>query len=753
MPWRDNVGKPFFLKPASETEGDHVQRSPDSWSKVHGFDSEGNFDQTGDSSGIAGESSNFAVVSAGDFSSFTPFAEPLSGTPDEIFSEPGSADETMKMFGLGAAASSSSSGAERSVGHLGATRLHSGAKVSDASFSQLMASAFEVPSSSDSLLLPWEKGFCKDLFSRDEAVNEKPFGRGADWVRLEDDQPGVEEMSERLQVLQEPGGALTGAIFEKVVLGMSDETFQQQRDAKLDLAVVKWHCVLSYYLLASTTGRQIAGVGDDCSAGSEARRIIRAVIGTKSPSTAISRASCLLRFLKWCTEQRASDENPFLEERIWNYVCNLQDSGASATSGASFLSACRYAHHVFGFSMSAVMDSRRIQGATELMFQEKRFLKQAKVLTVENVLWLHKQLNRDDVADYDKALYGYVLVAIYGRCRHSDLAFIEDVILDVVDSIGFCEIRTAFHKNSRSAVQKATLLPIVMPALGVDGKIWTHAVQSAFNRVGLTFEGYVGGPLLRPPSRSSSKSLCKRGITSTEITNLLRLCFDNGDHDVTSDSPRVSSHSLKATALSWAAKFGVSQPDQAILGRHSSMSCESSTVYSRDASIRAVSSLTEVITAIHQGRFHPDAPRSLYRVEPAMVQREDDGVKHEAAVVKEEPSSSAPFVDLTAVEPIEVVELTSSGSDFSDEDSSSDSSGLPPKKVQRKDQGSAPARRFFKHKKSGCVHYLDPIMDSCATQVFACGKNLSSSFLATLDKVGLCKLCKKQAIKRGAIHG
>lgn len=47
---------------------------------------------------------------------------------------------------------------------LGARRLVHGPSISDASFSQMMASVFTNKSESDNLKLPWEKGFCKDFF-------------------------------------------------------------------------------------------------------------------------------------------------------------------------------------------------------------------------------------------------------------------------------------------------------------------------------------------------------------------------------------------------------------------------------------------------------------------------------------------------------------------------------------------------------------------------------------------------------------
>lgn len=584
------------------------------------------------------------------------------------------------------------------------------------------------------------KRFLQRFFSPANKELQLGDSAGLDWVPLENGSSMSADSAVNAGSDKVAGCELTGAFFEKVVLGLSDASFAEQLESKLDMAVSKWHCVLSYCLLASTTGRQIASAGDDATIGSSARRIIRAVIGTRSPNTAISRASSLLRFLIWCASEYPNTENPFYEELAWRFVCALQDGQSAATTGATFLSACRYAHHIFGFQLDTIIGSRRLAGVAEILYQDKRHLKQARVLTVQNVKRLREQVTDDSLADFDRAMFGYILVCVYGRCRHSDLSCVEDVTIDVGEDIGFCEIRTSFHKTSRAAAQKATLLPIVMPALGVHGRLWPEEVKAAFERVGLAFSGKIRGSLLRPPKRAVHQGLCQRGITSSEITRLLRMCFDQHVPADAADAERVSSHSLKATALSWAAKFGVDPRTQSLLGRHSSLAREASAVYCRDTAIRATSSLCEVIAAINEGRFFPDAPRSLYRVAPSSDAQSSqpviatDEVKHEGSSgVKSEGGGALPFVDLSADEPMMVHGLSSEESSSSLDSDSDSSVELPKAKIPKIKDGSI--HRFFKHRTSGYVHYVDPVMDSCASKTFGCGKLLSANFAPTLDRV------------------
>lgn len=71
-----------------------------------------------------------------------------------------------------------------------------------------------------------------------------------------------------------------------------------------------------------------------------------------------------------------------------------------------------------------------------------------------------------------------------------------------------------------------------------------------------------------------------------------------------------TSHSTKATSLSWAAKYGLTDFDRAVLGRHSASSSSTTAVYSRDLSIKSVSLFSEVLRKIQHAEFMPDAPSS-----------------------------------------------------------------------------------------------------------------------------------------------
>lgn len=167
----------------------------------------------------------------------------------------------------------------------------------------------------------------------------------------------------------------------------------------------------------------------------------------------------------------------------WRYLQFLLNSGGAATTGTSFLPSLRYAKHVFGYTcFDEVINSRRVLGAWDILYTNKRELKQALVLTVSQLLELHRFLADSGRDKCDRASVAYIITAFYTRSRHSDLRMVRCVNHCWDEKSGFIEILTNTHKTGRTAKLKTKLLPIVAPAFGVDEKLWPGLVEKAFNR-------------------------------------------------------------------------------------------------------------------------------------------------------------------------------------------------------------------------------------------------------------------------------
>lgn len=68
--------------------------------------------------------------------------------------------------------------------------------------------------------------------------------------------------------------------------------------------------VVSHWLPASTTGRQILSLGGNDAQAAGAAGIVTAVVGVRSPATLTKRANSLLAFLRWAARARWRSPTP-----------------------------------------------------------------------------------------------------------------------------------------------------------------------------------------------------------------------------------------------------------------------------------------------------------------------------------------------------------------------------------------------------------------------------------------------------------
>ena len=227
-------------------------------------------------------------------------------------------------------------------------------------------------------------------------------------------------------------------------------------------------------------------------------------------------------------------------------------------------------------------------------------------------------------------MIGYLLFCLYGRCRNSDLQAIHKLELDYNDAGGFVVITTCNHKSGRMASLQTKLLPIVIPARGVDGSIWPQDALDAMQEAGCRFCNPIDGPFVHAPANGFGDFM-KRGLRASEVSSILRKILNLEEPSPGCEAEIVSSHGLTATLLAWCARYGLSPQMRSMLGKHSSCLDETFAIYSRDLVCAPVSELQGVIDAVHDGSFFPDDQRSgFFKVAPKSGQP--------ARVVKEEPA-------------------------------------------------------------------------------------------------------------------
>ena len=108
------------------------------------------------------------------------------------------------------------------------------------------------------------------------------------------------------------------------------------------------------------------------------------------------------------------------------------------------------------------------------------------------------------------------------------------------------------------------------------------------------------------PAPHSKQEPTKRPLSFSEAGSWMRslLRIDHSDK-----SPKFTSHSLKATMLSYAAKRGCTFEDRLSLGYHT-QPLRVALTYSRDGASRPLRVLMEILREIRAKQFMPDDSRS-----------------------------------------------------------------------------------------------------------------------------------------------
>ena len=596
--------------------------------------------------------------------------------------------------------------------------------------------------------MPWEVGIFKDIFG-----DGPLFQQLVPSMEISSDCSfplGVEPQLVAEKVADVAKTTSSCPVFSTCVSSADGELYEERRANLREAAIGELLIVLRHCLLASATGRHIIALGSVELQAAGARDIVDAVVGVRSPATLVKKANSLLSFLRWVAKTCSDVVNPFEEETLWKYFQFMRDVGAPATRADSTLSALRFAHYILGFdSLAGAVTSRRLIGISEIMLAGKRLLKQAAVLTVAQVRGLHAALVNKNLHIMDRAVVGAILIGLYGRCRNSDLQSIHSFEADFGPDGGFITIETCNHKAGRLAALKTRLLPILIPARGVTGDVWAKDVLQVFNETGVNLTNPINGPLLPAPAGDAGVFM-NRGLRSSEVSALLRRFVGADEPGSAVEVPLVSSHSLKATTLSWAARFGLSPAVRSLLGRHSSCLNETFAVYSRDLLVGPVAELQRMIDSIANDEFFPDLQRSCFfratahsqDVGPALGESSVPaaGQTFDECLVKTETQhgmappdtvSVASSPDGNATEPEKDVEdagSSDSSSDDSEQLSSDDSdTAEPPPKVKRFRARTPTDEKWYVHSRSHLIHRYDGDCHN-AIRFLVCGKRLNDSY-------------------------
>ena len=544
-----------------------------------------------------------------------------------------------------------------------------------------------------SLKFPWESGIWGEIFGNADRTSHvaRPALVRPGVVPLPDNEIVAPPAFKSRRVASKPQS------WQQVVMASDVSTWQEIHEAKLDTALKRFFDVVimfptSYQLVAQLAALKTVG---------EQMNTMRDVLGSKSPLTLLKRVNSITRYMSFLRSRGIAA--PGVESDFYAFLNEQRDAGAPQSRLASVVEAVRFLEHVIGLEGVSDLLSKRCLGAARLPTAGPQ--KQASPLTVDELRALHDILLDEDETMWDRNMAGAFLCCIYTRSRWSDFQHANTILADPdVTAPEFVELTISDYKTKSANAWKGGLLAAVAPAVGVTSDNWGATWLSLRDALGAPLE--EGYPVMPAPDFSGEPT--KRPISTKEVSGWVKLLLDR--RGLVFGERRVSSHSAKATMLSFLSKYGADLAIREILGAHVSH-LQSVIRYSRDALAEPLRVMCRMLHDIRMGRFAPDATRSGYfhEVEVELPGRAGDAavvISDDEAVKVELPEPNPPQ------EPDPEEELDTGSS--SDEEAANEAKCSRAVTVPK----APPGFKLFQHSKSRMLHLMD--VNHC--KVFQCGR-------------------------------
>ena len=286
----------------------------------------------------------------------------------------------------------------------------------------------------------------------------------------------------------------------------------------------------------------------------------------KATGTLARRSGSIGLYIKWYRDTIGREVAfPPTENIVYAYLEHLRLSQSPASRGKSFLESVNFCCGTTGLDLGTEVLSPRIFGSSERMLRTKRITVKAPPLPA--------QVARGDAS-----------------------RLLEEPLLETAPD-GSKAVAT---KGARDAKRQKLGLPVTAVRRGLIDR-W--ACESACEA-----DAAKDGALMLALDRDGRRV---RGVpmSSTQLTYFARRLFQ--DMNLVGDLPLgFTSHSCKATILSWLSKASVRLEDRRLLGGHAKPGERVPLEYSRDALAGPLLTLERVVRAVKLGIFRPDSTRS-----------------------------------------------------------------------------------------------------------------------------------------------
>ena len=524
-------------------------------------------------------------------------------------------------------------------------------------------------------------------------------------------------------------------------------------DVLRNRALVKWRIILEIDLNCSKLGKQLVDLCNDLRAEEELVQVLSDVFSPKSTATLYKRSSAIFKYLVWykntfMTSHLVLD---FAEPKLYQYLRHLRDSGSAPTSLEAFRQSIAFAIGLIGLQgISHDELGGRIKGICHSSFVKKRVLKQANPLSVIMVESLESIVHSENYVLSDRVFAGHCLFALLASARFSDTQYLQNLKLQTDSSgNGLVEAGTLKHKSGLSKEDKTRLLPYMALASLFSEHPWATHWMMVRDEAGLK-PGHQ--PVM--PAIDAAGVWLGRPLTAGEASSWLKDLLVQVGFPL-EDLRDISSHSLKSTVLSWAARWGMSLEERRLLGHHLDPQFKSVVTYSREALLKSHVKLQTMMWEIKQKIFDPDQTR--LQVLLGARQSFPSGVTMASASNMSDSLMPEAAPDEQLDEVLEAVlddgyQSVAGSDDLSDHelDSVEQESVEVWSHLSPEDRAVVRVEcdmTSYQHKSSGILHFCRDA-DS-----FLCGRFLSSNFKPTvlrdIQAWPLCGQCKLSATAAG----
>ena len=404
-------------------------------------------------------------------------------------------------------------------------------------------------------------------------------------------------------------------IFSLAVGHLRDVSWEEKREADFQRSLMKWTSIVLTWPMdwpVCQAFHESETFVQDC------EQLGHYFVG-KAPATLIKRANSMIFIME--QGHKLGYIFPYTESDFYSLLKVLKNTGRTASRLKSVMEAVTFCRYVFNIEqLHALTISKRCYGA--ISSGPVNRAKQAAPLSVRDLVCWHDILETSDDV-WDRVMSGSSLFCVYARARWSDFVHCGSLTLDKLSdgTIAYVDAAVEIHKTMHAAARRFRFLNLTAPGLGVHGTNWVSHWIAALEQLGIDPFNVEGGCII--PAPDSEGRPLKRALESDEAGCWLRLPLGE-KHSRIESSRAISSHSLKATMLSFAAKRGYSHPDRLSLGHHKHP-YQMADVYARDAAARDLRLLDALIQEVRDGSFRPDESRAG-RLDTSKRQRVDDAV-------------------------------------------------------------------------------------------------------------------------------